>query len=84
MKTFYFNTGVRVYNFSPPVVVMPGNIVRDGILLIPFKCKDVPANAIFKFACDNIPSGEEFLLKRKIYESNLVSKYAFFLVPDHI
>ena len=82
MKTFYFNTGVNVYAaHNQPDEVMPGNVVCGGILLIPFKCKDVPENAIFKFACDTIPPGSEHLLKRKIHESNLVSKYAFFLIP---
>lgn len=53
MKTFYFNTGVRPYIHTPHVTVMPGEIVRNGVMLIPFQCEDVPEGAVFLFACDN-------------------------------
>ena len=85
MRTFYFDTGVRVYAHTPPVPVMPGNVVSsNGVLQIPFDCDDVPENASFRFACDHTLPGTEHLLKREIYNSNLVSKYAFFFVPERL
>ncbi len=82
IRTFCFDTGVKVYAFTPPIPVQPGNIVSaNGILLIPFQCEDVPERAIFKFACDTNPPGSEHLLKREILSSNMVSKYAFFFLP---
>lgn len=81
-RTFMFNTGVRVYAHTPPVPVMPGNVVRDGILQIPFDCENVPSDATFVFACDTVPPGGERLLKREIRNSNLMSKYAFFQVKE--
>lgn len=81
-RTFYFNTGVRPWEHSPPVKVMPGNVVRGGTLQIPFECDDVPENAIFQFACDNTPDGREHLLKREMHNTNMVSRFAFFLVPQ--
>ena len=82
MRTFYFNTGVRVYtHHSPPIHVAKGNRVDgNGVLKIPFNCEDVPNNATFKFACDSTPPGSEHLLKREIHNSNLLSKFAFFQV----
>lgn len=83
-KTFYFNTGVRVYAHTPPVHVGKGEIVDgNGVKLIPFDCDDVPDNAIFKFACDHRPEGCGYdnLLMREIHNSVLISKYAFFLIP---
>lgn len=82
MKTFYFNTGVRPYIHNPPVRVQTGDIVSsNGVLLVPFQCEDVPDNSIFQFCCNNIPPGSESLLKREMFNTNMVSKYAFFKVP---
>jgi hypothetical protein len=83
MKTFYFNTGVRpenVINFPYEYHNKVGNKIH-GTLVIPFDCKDVPENAIFQFACDNDIPGYEHLLKKEIFNSNLCSKYAYFLLP---
>jgi hypothetical protein len=81
MKTFYFDTGVRVHEHVPPVRLPKGNVVSsNGVHLIPFDCDDVPKNATFKFACDSTPPRSEHLLKREIHNSNLVSKFAFFQV----
>lgn len=81
MRTFFFDTGVKVYNFSPPVRVPKGDVISsNGIHLVPFDCDDVPERATFRFACDHTPPGSEHLLRREIHNSNLVSKYAFFFV----
>jgi hypothetical protein len=74
-QTFHFNTGVRPYAHIPPVPIMPGNVVRDGTLQIPFDC-EVPENAFFKFACDN-PEGRQWAF----LSGALASKYAFFSLP---
>lgn len=80
-KTFYFNTGVRAYAHNPPVPVCKGEILgANGVILIPFECDDVPENAIFKFACDHRPPYSDHLLMREIFNSSLVSKFAFFQV----
>lgn len=84
MKTFYFNTGVRrdLHN-NPPVPLMKGQIwSMNGVKVIPFDC-DAPENAVFKFACDNpnLPEADlDGWIVREIYNSTLISKYAYFSV----
>ena len=82
MRTFEFNTGVRVYaHHNPPIHVAKGNRVdSNGVLKIPFDCEDVSENAIFRFACDHTPPGSEHLLRREMHNTNMCSKYAFFFV----
>jgi hypothetical protein len=86
-KRFYFNTGVRPETvFNPPFPYeyhkKIGNVIR-GTLLIPFDCNDVPENATFKCAAsnpnlyDNIPN----IIVRKIVGGNLLSEYAYFILP---
>jgi hypothetical protein len=70
-KTFYFDTGVRPYNFNPPVKPYGRQIIR-GTIQIPFICEDVPDNAFFKFACDNgeLPEAKHSnILVRKILDA---------------
>lgn len=83
MKTFYFNTGVRPYNRNPPVKIMPGYVMRGGVMVIPFDCENVPEGATFMFACDNPKLKEadyENVIVREIFNSKLVSKYAYFKI----
>jgi hypothetical protein len=82
MKTFYFNTGVRIYDHNPPVPLCKGQISSpNGVKIIPFDCDDVPDNATFRFACDN-PNLKEasyaHIIVREIHNSTLISKYAYF------
>lgn len=88
-QRFYFNTGVRPENcFNPPFPYeyhkKIGNVIR-GTLLIPFDCNDVPENATFKFAASNpnIDDAENNpkVIVREIVGGNLLSKYAYFIVP---
>lgn len=85
MRKFYFNTGVRVGSFNPPVKLGKGEILSpNGIKLIPFSCEDVPSNAIFMFACSNPKLKESEIstvIVRKIYNSSLCSEYAYFNCP---
>ena len=46
-----------------------------------FDCEGIPENAVFKFACDNTPPGNEHLLRREMHNTTMVSKYAFFQLP---
>lgn len=78
MKTFYFDTGVRPYDHTPPVKVKQGQVLR-GTIQIPFDCEGVPEGYTFCFACDNkdVPNSEH-LFVAEIHNSVLASKYAFF------
>jgi hypothetical protein len=83
IRTFHFNTGVRVHAYhNPPIHVAPGHIVDSrGVLQIPFQCRGVPERAVFKFACNHTPPGSEHLLRDEIIgENGLCSKYAFFQI----
>lgn len=78
-KTFYFDTGVKPYNFSPPVKLVEGQILK-GTVQIPFDCDNVPANAKFEFACDSPTPinnhGNYFIAEMK--NTTMVSKFAHF------
>lgn len=82
-KTFYFNTGVK-----PDASFKPYGKQRvRGTVQIPFDCSDVPDNAVFKFACDNpnLPGYDEpYYITREITNSDMVSKFAYFHVPESI
>jgi len=86
LKRFLFQTGVQVYKLTNPTYRhREGNLVQpNGVLAIPFFCEDVPENATFVYACDHVIPGDEHLLKREIHNSNMISKYAFFKVPQNI
>lgn len=81
MRTFYFNTGVRPFNHTPPAGMAYLKGFKDsgnGVFVIPFDC-DIEDNVVFEFACDN-PSlypNSEYLV-REIHNSILLSKYAYF------
>lgn len=77
-QTFYFDTGVKPYNFSPPVKLMEGQILR-GTIQIPFDCI-VPENAIFQFASNNEQAGNG-LFKAEILSGKMISKWVFFKIP---
>jgi len=92
--TFYFNTGVRPYEHTPPVPIMKWMVLRGGVIQIPFECEDVPDGAIFKFASSNLDFHKQDiqagLIVRQIlqsdnapegYASGLCSTHAFFMLP---
>lgn len=79
MKTFYFDTGVKPEN-RRGVGLCAGQVWR-GTLQMTFDCEGIPENAVFKFACDNTPPGNEHLLRREMHNTTMVSKYAFFQLP---
>lgn len=83
MRTFCFDTGAQPYAFDPPSKVPKGHIVRgNGVMVIPFDCEDVPEEAVFQFACDHRPPDCEHLLMREMFNTKMLSRYAFFLVPE--
>ena len=85
-KTFYFNTGVKPENISsfPYEYHKKVNNIIRGTLLIPFDCCNVPDNAIFKCASStpNLYNNIEGIIVREIVGGNLLSKYAYFIVPN--
>ena len=80
MKTFYFNTGVKI-SVNPHI--KGGVDSGNGIVVIPFQCDDVPDNAIFLHACDNPNPANERIIVREI-KGELHSKYAHFATQTHI
>jgi len=48
MKTFYFNTGVRPYEHNPPVKLGKGEVLKGGVIQVPFDCEDVPDRCGFQ------------------------------------
>jgi hypothetical protein len=89
MNTFYFNTGVNAYNvtnFPYEYHKKVGNIIRsNGTLVIPMEC-DAPKNATFMFGCDkpDLPeSKSNNVLVTPILNSNMCSKYAYFMLNDN-
>jgi hypothetical protein len=81
MKTFNFDTGVRFYEVGKKHL-MPGHkLSANGIEIIPFDCEDVPENATFQFASDyDLLDRYPYYIKREIFNSALISKYAYFSV----
>lgn len=80
LKTFYFNTGVKIQD-NPHI--KGGIDSGNGTVVIPFDCEDVPENATFKYACDNpkLIEGDDKVIVREIKNSQLLSKYAYFIIP---
>lgn len=75
MQTFYFNTGVKIWD-NPHI--RGGIDSGNGTVVIPVIVEDVPKGAIFAFAC-NTPDMPGGLTVREIKEPNyLFSKYAYF------
>ena len=82
-RTFYFDTGVNPYNFNPPIKPSKGQVVR-GTIQIPFVC-EVPEGAVFKFGAQTKEAGVKgFHFIAEVLEgSDLLSKYAYFEVPQN-
>lgn len=78
MRTFYFNTGVKVHN--NPTGPIGGTLSTNGVWIIPFDCDDVPDNATFVYACDSSTPLTKNTIVRKIHNSGLLSKYAHFAI----
>lgn len=76
MKTFYLPVE---FDSTNPV---KGVVVKDGTEFISFDCNDVPEGATFLFACDspNLRKDEKDVIHRKIYNSSLLSEYAYFKI----
>jgi hypothetical protein len=81
MKTFYFNTGVKI-SVNPHI--KGGIDSGNGIVVIPFQCYNVPDNATFLHACDNPNPANERIIVREIFNSGLHSKYAHFAIQTHL
>jgi len=78
MRKFHFNTGVKVW-VNPHI--KGGIDSGNGTVVIPFECEDVPENAVFMYACDNPDlSTSPSMIVRKIHNSALLSKYAYFQI----
>lgn len=86
-RTFYFDTGVIPnYSANPPIKPFGKQVVMRTIK-VPFDCENVPKNAIFKFGCDNdkLPGySEPHYIVREITNSDLISKFAYFQIPQSI
>ena len=83
MKTFNFDTGVKVYN--NPHGPNGGKLSTNGVWVIPFDCEDVPEGSTFLYASgtDNLHAGNEaWMIRREIHNSGLISKYAYFRLPS--
>lgn len=93
MNTFYFDTGVKPYCENcfglngKPIGLYGRQVWRGGTKQIPFDY-DAPLNATFLFACDNPDLGEsklENVIVREIFNSDLLSKYAYFRIkPEEV
>lgn len=86
-KTFYFNTGVRVFvmeyaDMGKPKHYDATDKIINGQRHIPFDCEDVPEGASFSFACDN-PNlySEGVYIVREMTNTTMCSKYAYFKPP---
>lgn len=78
IKTFYFNTGVRLYNSS---YMGPGDIRNHaGERMIPFDCEDVPDGATFAFGAqvDNLNPDSNYIV-RPMFNTTMGSKFAYFI-----
>lgn len=85
LKEFWFNTGVRIWEHTPPVPLCGEyQIAPNGIKQILFYCEDVPDGAMFLFTCDNpdLPEGKGTKrIVKEIVKGGLCSKYAYFSIP---
>ncbi len=80
MQKFQFNTGVR---YSDYPYLVEGQELSGDVKVIPFYCEDVPERASFKYACDDpdLHPDDPNIIVREIYNSKLISKYAYFILP---
>ena len=82
MRTFKFNTGVKCADTNRGL--SKGEILStNGVILIPFSC-DIPddLDVTFLFGCDslNAPYKENNFIVKEIFNSTIISKYAYFRV----
>lgn len=87
IREFRFNTGVKVYNFDPPVKCFSEYQIvgNNGCKIILFYCNDVPEDAYFMFACDNPKLFEkevDNVIVQEIVSGGLSSKYAYFRLQN--
>lgn len=80
MKKFIFNTGVKPFNHNPPAGMAFMKGFEDGVYVIPFYFKNVPNNAVFKYASDEFKEDSKECICREIHNSSLISKYAHFII----
>ena len=84
MNTFYFNTGVTprtVHNPDFPYEYHKemGNVIRDGVLLIPFEC-DAPKNSTLLFICEypDLPESKlSDVIVREAFPKKAYPRYAY-------
>lgn len=88
ITTFYFNTGVRPDPCAnPPIQAYAkfGQVVKGGVIQIPFQVENVPENALLKFLCDNpdLPEGKSSncIVAKLLPGSGMLSEYAYFQIP---
>jgi len=85
LQKFYFNTGVHRYVHNSPL--MKGEEwSSNDIKVIPFYCENVPETAEFMYVCDTpeLDKDNSSVIVREIYNSTLLSKYAYFKLKDDI
>lgn len=84
LNKFYFNTGCKPHNCP---VTTPGHEWRNGTMQIPFEC-DAPKDSHLMFCCDNpnLPESKaETVIVREMFNTVMVSKYAYFRVrPEQV
>lgn len=82
MKTYYLNTGVKPFDFSPPagMAFMDGfEDSGNGVYVIPFDCEEAPSN-FRPYKADNIfvEDTDDFICRKVLYSKVLKSKYVHF------
>jgi len=76
MRTFVFNTGVKVLYGTP---LIKGHLISsNGVKVIPFDCDDVPLGSTFMFCADDVTLAGNELIYREMHNTVMQSKYAFF------
>lgn len=75
-QKFKLNTGVEYKGGTVPA---GQELSPNNVLTVPFYCENVPEGSEFIFASDHLDAGKgKGLIVRKIQDSYLLSKYAFF------
>jgi hypothetical protein len=84
LNKFFFNTGVKPSSGAP--LCKGQEWSSNGIKVIPFEC-DAPKDAHLMFCCDNpnLPESTcETIIVREMFNTTMVSKYAYFRVSQKI
>jgi len=87
LQKFYFDTGVQRYMHNPPIPLAEGQEwSSNDVKVIPFYCENVPETAEFMYVCDTpeLDKDNSSVIVREIYNSTLLSKYAYFKLKDDI